>query len=62
MVQVPLEGPSIQKPEALILAPSDIDISLRDSSATLLKKFMVNAGLDYSWLFGPIKYKAKIYE
>lgn len=55
------EWAAYPKPEALILAPSDIDISLRDSSGNIIKEVYGKRLFDYSWLFGPIKYKAKVY-
>ena len=47
-------------PEATEVAPNTMDISLYDSAGNMLVQASGTRLFDYSWLFGPIRYKARI--
>ena len=52
--------PTYPDPEKLEVAPDTIDISLLDSSGNFIVEAYGTRLFDYSWIFGPIKYKVKI--
>ncbi len=47
-------------PDALIIADSTMDISLKDSDGNIIRQATGTRLFDYSWIYGPIRYKVDI--
>ncbi len=57
---IELNWPPYPDPDKLQTADHTMDISLRDAAGNVLIEASGNRLFDYSWIYGPIRYKARI--